>query len=892
MSGRVVRYRTHYSLLIAGLLAASLAGCGDNNAQCPSPTLECGGVCVAPDVDPNNCGGCGTQCTGGEICAAGQCVVACPGTQTECGGGCFDLDASLQHCGECGNACDTGELCVNGACELACPPGLLECNGACTDPSTDPQHCGECDAPCEGDEVCSSGSCLLACPSALTDCNGGCFDLDSSPTNCGECGNACGTGEYCAAGTCTGITTCPLTDCDGLCVDTFSDPQNCGVCGNACDFSQYCAAGICTTPGTCPLTDCDGLCVDTDTNPYHCGACGNACSATAPNTVPVCASGSCGVVCATGWSDCDGSRFNGCENPTPTCIELDCSDAIDDDGDGLIDCNDSDCSADPVCVACPNGDLGSLTGNALVTGTNVGRVNDYPSSPGCGSTVSSGEDDAFLWTAPVNGCYVFDTDDSNYDTVLRLYDSCAGSELICDDNSGAGSRSLIRRDMAASEQVVVVVDGWSQFSRGTYVLDINLVGPVCTETACNDGLDDDEDGLIDCEDPDCAAAPHCYESSCSDGVDNDGDGQIDCSDTECFADPLCAGMCPNSNLGSITGNNLAVGRNAGTGNNFPSTPGCGSSSSSGDDVSFAWQAPATACYEFDTDASTYNTVLRIFDTCGGTQQVCDDDGGVSTRSLIRRDLSAGQTMVVVVDGWSSFSSGTYVLDINAVAPVCNETVCNDGIDNDNDGYIDCSDPDCATDPACYESNCTDGVDNDNDGHTDCSDTDCFANAACLGMCPNSDLGTATGDYLAVGSNVGTGNDFPSTPGCGATSSSGQDVTFAWQAPATGCYVFDTEASNYDTILRLYDSCTGTQLACDDLSGVGLTSLIRYAATAGQTMVVIVDGWASNSSGTYVLDINMVGTSCTEVNCGDGIDDDGDGYIDCADSDCNGDPLCP
>jgi hypothetical protein len=151
---------------------------------------------------------------------------------------------------------------------------------------------------------------------------------------------------------------------------------------------------------------------------------------------------------------------------------------------------------------------------------------------------------------------------------------------------------------------------------------------------------------------------------------------------------------------------------------------------------------------------------------------------------------------------------------------------------------------------------------------------------------------ATGDYLVSGSSIGTGDDFPSTSGCGSSSSSGQDVSFSWAAPAAGCYAFDTDSSNYDTVLRIYDTCTGTQQACNDDGGAGLRSLIRRDVAAGEMMVVIVDGYSSSSSGTYVLDINLAGTSCTEVNCSDGIDDDGDGNIDCADADCAGDPACP
>lgn len=75
-------------------------------------------------------------------------------------------------------------------------------------------------------------------------------------------------------------------------------------------------------------------------------------------------------------------------------------------------------------------------------------------------------------------------------------------------------------------------------------------GPVPTPTAspgtenCANNVDDDDDSLIDCLDPDCAGAAACQDSptppvdepeNCGNNIDDDGNGQTDC------ADPVCAG---------------------------------------------------------------------------------------------------------------------------------------------------------------------------------------------------------------------------------------------------------------------------------------------------------------------------------------------------------------
>jgi len=57
-------------------------------------------------------------------------------------------------------------------------------------------------------------------------------------------------------------------------------------------------------------------------------------------------------------------------------------------------------------------------------------------------------------------------------------------------------------------------------------------------------------------------------------------------------------------------------------------------------------------------------------------------------------------------------------------------ICNDGIDNDNDGFTDCEDSDCDSDSSCAVEICNDGIDNDNDGFTDCEDSDCDSDPDC------------------------------------------------------------------------------------------------------------------------------------------------------------------
>ena len=57
-------------------------------------------------------------------------------------------------------------------------------------------------------------------------------------------------------------------------------------------------------------------------------------------------------------------------------------------------------------------------------------------------------------------------------------------------------------------------------------------------------------------------------------------------------------------------------------------------------------------------------------------------------------------------------------------------ICDDGIDNDGDSYIDCNDFDCSGDSSCPSEICDDGIDNDGDSYIDCNDFDCDDDSSC------------------------------------------------------------------------------------------------------------------------------------------------------------------
>ncbi len=72
-----------------------------------------------------------------------------------------------------------------------------------------------------------------------------------------------------------------------------------------------------------------------------------------------------------------------------------------------------------------------------------------------------------------------------------------------------------------------------------------VLAPPPFESNCGNGSDDDNDGVADCDDPDCFNSNQCTIEICNNGIDDDNDGWIDCSDSECYSLSYCVEICDN-----------------------------------------------------------------------------------------------------------------------------------------------------------------------------------------------------------------------------------------------------------------------------------------------------------------------------------------------------------
>ena len=252
----------------------------------------------------------------------------------------------------------------------------------------------------------------------------------------------------------------------------------------------------------------------------------------------------------------------------------------------------------------------------------------------------------------------------------------------------------------------------------------------CVER-CHNHYDDDGDGAIDCEDPDCGNTVACVED-CDNGVDDDQDARRDCEDPACADDPFCApsgacsvdiecglarictgGQCRSVRTGTCNdpvrvGFEQARGSTSGRASiNHVATCATGEpTSATGGDAVFVFESPVAQTVCIETKDSSFDTLLYIrADDCGDFRReiACNDDIDAFNNDFLSRitlAVEADTPYYVFVDGWDG-AAGPFVLTITPGACGLHPfEICDDGIDNDADGAVDCLDAHCRVEPGC------------------------------------------------------------------------------------------------------------------------------------------------------------------------------------------------
>ncbi len=128
---------------------------------------------------------------------------------------------------------------------------------------------------------------------------------------------------------------------------------------------------------------------------------------------------------------------------------------------------------------------------------------------------------------------------------------------------------------------------------------------------------------------------------------------------------LTSSSCPQVNLGSPATVSIS-GTTAGASNTM-SGASCGGGGTNAPDATFLYTAPVTGTYVIDTFGSAFDTILYVRNaTCSGTELACNDDANGTLQSQVTVNLTVGQSIVIVVDGYGT-SSGTYNLHLASTA---------------------------------------------------------------------------------------------------------------------------------------------------------------------------------------------------------------------------------
>ena len=348
-----------------------------------------------------------------------------------------------------------------------------------------------------------------------------------------------------------------------------------------------------------------------------------------------------------------------------------------------------------------------------------------------------------------------------------------------------------------------------------------------------------------------------------------------------------------------------------------------STGASAPDLAFTWTAPEDGVFTFDTFGSEIDTVVFVLDgACEGEELACNDDFDPEAQlrqSAVSVELRAGQTITVVVDGFSPEHAGEITLRVDGGASTCPDgrlATAPSTVSDSTQDAIGARSASCggsfapersyaftADAPGVYTFDTFGSsfdtvlylLDEDCDGRElACSDDIESTSASGVvlelhagqtvtvgvdgapgqrgpfdltvgrlgGSCPDDDLGAHSPATISA-STIGAQNTTGST--CGGWFA--PDLSYAWQAPFGGLFRFDTIGSDFDTVLSVRDGeCEGAELACNDDRGFGdPSSEVTLALQADQAVVVIVGGMG-HDSGAAVLNITELG--CPEIDMGD------------------------
>jgi hypothetical protein len=583
-------------------------------------------------------------------------------------------------------------------------------------------------------------------------------------------------------------------------------------------------------------------------------------------------------ICDNGVDD-DGDGLVDCNDPQcfghPACQSKpeDCTNGIDDDGDNLTDCNDPECFSHPACQSKPEiCDNGIDDDGDGFTDCNDPQCFGHPSCKTNPEICDNGIDD--------DGDGLVDCKDPQ----CLTHPSCKGGPEICnngqdDDNDGA----IDCDDPDCKNDPVCLVKQENCSNKkdddGDSLVDCDdpdcFKHPDCKtpgKEVCNNGIDDDEDMLVDCDDPDCKGLPICTPGKevCDNKKDDDGDGAVDCDDPDCKSFPACVGqVCkPQVDFGTIKPKGSKSTRTLDTqGKKDIYTSSC--VIPGGGEVVARFELTGKTDLKLEYEQKGGDHVFALFraglaEPCNANPRGCFDPQSAKNGVFSIKALDAG-VYYLMAEAFAATLEGVVVVTLST-GPATQNEICNNGKDDDGDLAIDCADLDCALHPSCQNQLCKWDV----------------------------NLGTLVVNGPAKTATVDT-STAPSTYDLTCAAGGGGDRVVRFAMPSAAILGVTTNQAGWHAFGLERSMGPGTKCDADPKGSCSQKQWPAFVSEYGTqekgVYFFIVDAMKPGSGGKVTLSFKAYKNRGPEL-CKNGIDDDGDGLVDCKDPDCTGVLGCP
>ncbi len=413
--------------------------------------------------------------------------------------------------------CDEDCLCSDETCpnQAQSYQDSITCDYECTEH----RECFTGDSQCN---QCLNNVCTLTYINNGCSPEHGCLVFDDASGGLSSTCEECGTNEHCSDG--------KLCSDDYQCV-TCREHADCGDENLGCNENNECTK-LCTQNTDCfnPNGECHE-CADNGVCKNQGSYCQNSSCLVHNDSF----AGQCGLECGDD-SDCDEGRV--CHPSDYRCVET---------------CNvDRDCASTENCYACDDNNLCAYQWSNSCTGAQnicVWRGN----TSACVSCSTDSECDAGEICAFDYKCRRTCNDDDDCDAGSCV--TTSDSTTLCFDNSEKCPANQVGEDWGGDPcgngnmQACLYVYGID--SNGDDVLDINdTMVPICIDCPayCSGGQgcrawvsEESTSYYVDIR-VQCDSNSYNETQSCNDAVDNDYDGAVDCADNDCW-NQCCYGGC-------------------------------------------------------------------------------------------------------------------------------------------------------------------------------------------------------------------------------------------------------------------------------------------------------------------------------------------------------------